>query len=64
MNEEERREQRILAKGKLYEITFRGKTRFYGEDRKDAINNFLSEACSARDDFVISKVVEIKDTLI
>ena len=63
MNEEERREQRILAKGKLYEITFHGKTQFYGEDREDAIDNFLSGSYSARDDFVISKVEEIEDNL-
>lgn len=54
----------MINENKLYEITFRGKTQFYGEDRKDAINNFLSEAYSARDDFVISKVEEIKDSLI
>ncbi len=45
----------------LYEITFRGKTQFYGDDRADAIRNFLSEASSAADDFVISKAVKIKD---
>ena len=48
---------------KLYEITFRGKTQFYGEDAKDAISNFLSAAETAAEDFVISKVEEIEDTL-
>lgn len=64
MNQQERIEQRILMKGRLYEITFRGTTQFYGSDANDAVTNFLSEAYSARDDFVISKVTEIEDTLI
>jgi hypothetical protein len=50
-------------KGKVYKITFHGTTLFYGEDKKDAVNNFLAGAYSAREDFVISKVIEIKDTL-
>jgi hypothetical protein len=50
-------------RGKVYEITFYGTTLFYGENRDDAVSNFLAGAYSAREDFVISKVVEIKDTL-
>ena len=50
-------------RGKVYEITFHGTTLFYGEDRDDAVSNFLAGAYSAREDFIISKVVEIKDDL-
>lgn len=50
-------------RGKVYEITFHGTTRFYGEDRNDAVSNFLAGAYSAREDFIISKVVEIEDDL-
>jgi hypothetical protein len=43
-----------------YEIVFHGITKFYGENKRDAISNFLSQSETASDDFIIDKVIGMK----
>ena len=45
---------------KLYKIHFHGITTFSGKDAEDAIRNFLLQAETASDDFIIDGVKELK----
>ena len=45
---------------RLFKIHFHGITTFLGEDADDAISNFLLQAETASEDFIIDDVKEMK----